>query len=121
RRQRFLPGRADDDHAPQAALDGDRGPNAGAEPALAAGEADRPAGLGAAVVPGRTAGLKDDGGEVRPRQVPPAAHGEPDGRRAPRGQDYARTVVLVAAQDREIDRKQAPDLLGDRSEHLLWR
>ena len=32
-----------------------------------------------------------------------------------------RAVGLVAAHVREVDRKQPPDLLGDRREHLLGR
>jgi hypothetical protein len=52
---------------------------------------------------------------------PPAAHREAGRAHAPPAEEGNRTLGLVAAQNRRIDRKQLPDLLGDRGEHLLRR
>src|ERR1700756_2914676 len=71
--------------------------------------------------PHRPAGLVHDRADVLTADDPPAAHrGEVD-RSAPAGDERERTVALVAAHARAIDREQLPNLLRDRCKHLLRR
>ncbi|HEV7459622.1 MAG TPA: GAF domain-containing protein [Solirubrobacteraceae bacterium] len=79
-------------------------------------------GIGIALHPGRTVGLEHDRHEVLPPKDHPGANRREGVARPAPGSGVAdRTVGLEAAQDRELDRKQQADLLGDRREHLLWR
>jgi hypothetical protein len=50
---------------------------------------------------------------------PPAAHRKAGRANAPLADEGKRDVGLVAAQNRRIDWKQPPDLLGNHREHLL--
>ena len=73
-------------------------------------------GIGVVVDPGRTACLEYERGEVRIPERPPAANGKalPGA-----GHEGDRAVGLVADHVRQVDRKQPPDLVRDRREHLL--
>ena len=73
------------------------------------------------VDPGRAAGLEHDRREVLPPKGQLAAIGDALECRAPRGEVGDRAVGLVAAHARVFDRKQPPDFLHNRSEHLLRR
>lgn len=77
--------------------------------------------MGIAVDPGRTAGLEHERAEVLSLGAPPAADGSEVDGPTPAGDEGERTVGLVVAHARAIDRKQLPDLPSDRREYLLRR
>ena len=122
-RRQLLQGRAGGDHAPQAAVNDDRRPGRRAEArprAMTAPIGPRGA-IGIAVDPGRPAGLRRPAGRGSSAERPPAADRESGRPACPTATKVSTRRRTVAAHARQIDRKQPPDLLGDRREHLLRR
>jgi hypothetical protein len=77
----------------------------------------------AVVDPGRSAGLVHQRGHVpaAERQLAADRGRCPGARPGPGADDLECVLRVVADQDREVDRQEPANLLGDRSEHLLRR
>jgi hypothetical protein len=119
RRHRFFQAPAGGHHAPETPLDCDWRPNRRADASFAGRRTDRPGGVVIALDPDRPTSLRNQGGGVLPAKCQPGTDGEDEAGLSPGGEEGDRPVRLAAAQVREFDRKEPPDLLDNRREHLL--
>src|SRR5690348_7322759 len=99
------------------ALDHDRGRDRRPYARIADADTERTGrGLAIAVHPGWTAGLEHDRAEVVPAKPLSTSSGERIARA--QGRDEGQCAVgLVAAQARQVDAEQMPNLSHDRREH----